>query len=366
MESEFPSRPRFFNLRVTVQVAGCMRSNAIVAAVAVVVVVIVAVTAFLLLQEKPEATPSGNETDITNVTIRYGGQYYAGEFLLYGLGPQFWHKYGIYVSHYIFPSAGPANDALIAGSIDINCGADTRTVTLFTAMPDKALIIGTVERGDRYSTVVSVNSTYQNWIDLKGKKIGIKLGTGGECVLRKHFEQQGIKWEDYQWLNMEVTDMVAYLQQGKIDAFHAWEFTPSIAEAKGVGRVIRTYGDIALTPASIHTTKKFVEENREAVVRFLAAQMEKADLIKNDPDEAARIAHEAAAQIGVDVPVEAFKKSFQRVDYQIEFNQTIIDAVVETAEFLKSQKKIENIPTIVWDDTLLEDARKYYERIKQG
>ena len=347
--------------------AGCMKSRAIVAAVAVVIMVAIVVTAFLLMEQKPEGGAPENQTspEITNVTIRYGGQYYAGEFLLYGLGPQFWHKYGIYVSHYIFPSAGPANDALIAGSIDINCGADTRTVTLFTAMPDQALIIGTVERGDRYSTVVSVNSTYQNWNDLKGKKIGIKLGTGGECVLRKYFEQQGIKWEDYQWLNMEVTDMVAYLQQGKIDAFHAWEFTPSIAEAKGVGRVIRTYGDIALTPACIHTTKKFVEENREAVVRFLAAQMEKADLIKNDPNEAARIAREAAAQIGVDVPVDAFKKSFQRVNYQIEFNQTIIDAVVETAEFLKSQKKIENIPKIVWDDTLLEDARKYYEKIKQ-
>ncbi len=337
-----------------------MRSGLIAVVVAVVVVGI-AVAAFLMLREKPETTPP----EITNVTIRYGGQYYAGEFLLYGLGPQFWYKYGIFVSHYIFPSAGPANDALIAGSIDINCGADTRTVTLFTAIPDQALIIGTVERGNRYSTVVSVNSTYQDWKDLKGKKIGIKLGTGAESVLRKYFDQQGIKWEDYQWVNMEVTDMVAYLQQGKIDAFHAWEFTPSIAEAKGVGRVIRTYGDVALTPACIHTTKKFVQENREAVVRFLAAQMEKADLIKNNPDEAARIAHEAAAQIGVDVPVEAFKRSFQRADYRIDFNQTIIDAIIETAEFLKNQKKIQEIPTFAWDDTLLKDAREYYEKVKQ-
>jgi sulfonate transport system substrate-binding protein len=297
--------------------------------------------------------------------IRYGGQYYPGEFLLFGLGDEIWDKYDLNVTHILFTSAGESNEALISGDVDINVGADTRTVTLFTAIPEDALIIGTVQRGNRYSTVVAVDSTYQNWDDLNGQKIGIKLGTGAEGVLRKFFTREGINWDDYQWVNLNVEDMIANLEQGTIEAFHAWEFTPAIAESKGVGRVIRTYGDVALVPASIHTTRSFVDEHRDLVVRFLAAQLEKADIIKNDPDRAASLAAEAASEKGLDVSEDAFKRVFERIDFQIEFDQTIIDAIDDTAEFLKDQGKIDAVPTLAWDFTLLEDAKELYEK-KQG
>jgi ABC-type nitrate/sulfonate/bicarbonate transport system substrate-binding protein len=298
--------------------------------------------------------------------IRYGGQYYPDEFLLFGLGDDLWSKYDINVTHTLFTSAGESNEALISGSIDINVGADTRTVSLFGAIPDQALIIGTAERGNRYSTVVKVESDYQTWEDLKGQKIGIKLGTGAEGVLRKYFSNEGLNWDDFQWVNLNVEDMIANLEQGTIEAFHAWEFTPAIAEAQGVGRVLRTYGDVALVPASIHTTRRFVEENRDLVVRFLAAHLEKADLIKNDPDRAAQIAVEAAEAKGLDVSEEAFKKVFERIDFQIEFDQSIIDAIEETAEFLKDQGKIESVPTLAWDSSLIEDAKELYEKTKES
>ena len=48
--------------------------------------------------------------------------------------------------------------------------------------------------------------------------------------------------------------MIAALDNEQIEAFTAWEPTPAIAEAMGIGRMLRTYGDIALVPASIHTT----------------------------------------------------------------------------------------------------------------
>jgi len=296
--------------------------------------------------------------------VRYGGQYYPGEFLLFGLGDDIWQKYDINVTHTLFTSAGESNEALISGTIDINVGADTRTVALFNAIPDQALIIGTVQRGNRYSTVVGVDSSYQSWADLKGQKIGLKLGTGAEGVLRKFFEREGIIWEDYEWVPLNVEDMIANLEQGTIEAFHAWEFTPGIAEAKGVGRILRTYGDVALVPASIHTTKDFVDQNRDLVVRFLAAQLEKADMIANDPDGAAEIASQAAADKGLDVPKDAFIKIFERIDFQIEFDQSIIDAIDDTADFLLEQGKIDSTPTLAWDTSLLEDAKDLYENQK--
>ncbi|RLF94421.1 hypothetical protein DRN52_05155 [Thermococci archaeon] len=298
--------------------------------------------------------------------IRYGGQYYPGEFLLYGLGPDFWRKYGIEVEHTLFSSGGESNEALIAGLIDINCGADARTVSLFNAIPDQALIIGTVQRGNRYTTVVRVDSPYKSWADLVGKKVATRFGTGAEMVLRKYFAKAGFKWEDFEWVNMKVEDMPAALEQGLIEAFTAWEPTPAIAEAQGIARVLRTYGDVALVPASIHTTKEFAYNNREAVVRFLAAQLEKADMIKNNPKEAARIASEAAAKKGITVPPEAFEKVFERINFQIEFDETVIDAIYDTAEFMYNAGKIQKIPKLVWDTSFIEEAKKLYEEMKSG
>lgn len=325
----------------------------LVAVLVIVVIAVASVATWWFLQRSVEEG-----------SIRYGGQYYPGEFLLYG-HPEFWAEYGLDVEHTLFSSGAENNEALIAGQVDINCGADSKTIELFNAIPNDALIIGTVQRGNRYSTIVGVDSSYQTWDDLIGEKIATRFGTGAEGVLRKFYAQtysetlgRNYEWEDFDYVNLNVEDMVAALDAGQIEAFTAWEPTPAIAEAQGVGRVLRTYGDIALVPASIHTTKEFAYNHRDLVVKFLAAQLDKAEMIETDPEGAAQIAADAAAQMGTEVSAEAFETVFGRIDFQIEFDYTIIQAIYDTAEFLLGQGKIDEIPTLVYDQTFLEEAQE--------
>ncbi|MFQ6051239.1 MAG: ABC transporter substrate-binding protein [Candidatus Hydrothermarchaeota archaeon] len=289
--------------------------------------------------------------------IRYGGQYYPGEFLLYGK-PDFWSKYGIKVDHKIFSSGGENNEALIAGIVDINCGADTRTISLFNAIPEQALIIGTVQRGNRYTTIVRADSDYESWEDLKGKKVATRFGTGAEGVLRKYYKREGYNWEDFEYVNLKVEEMISSLEKGLIEAFTAWEPTPAIAEARGIGKVLRTYGDVALVPASIHTKKEFAYKNEDSLIRFLAAHLDKADLIKNNPKEASKIASSAARKKGIEVPPEAFEKVFNRINFQIEFGNEVIEAIYDTAEFMVEAGKITKIPKLAWDTSFVEKAKE--------
>ena len=290
--------------------------------------------------------------------IRYGGQYYPGEFVLQGY-PQLWEKYGVKVEHILFSSGSENNQALISGRSDINCGSDSKTVALFNVIGEEALIIGTIQKGDRYATVVRQSSPYRNWSELKGKTVGTRLGSGAEQVLRRYFDtEDNLAWEDFRWVNLKLEDMISALKGNAIEAFTVWEPTSSIAEAQGIGRVIRTYGDISLVPVSIHTTRKFARENRDLVVRFLAAHLAKAELIKNDPEKAAEIAANAASARGYSVSAEAFKKVFKRIDFSIEVNDDIISSIQNTAQFLYQKKKIKQIPTFSFDPTFLEEARK--------
>jgi ABC-type nitrate/sulfonate/bicarbonate transport system substrate-binding protein len=318
--------------------------------------VIFAYITIAVLQNSVHITDAKEKVD-----IRYGGQYYPGEFVLKGY-PQLWGDYGLKVEHILFSSGGENNQALISGRLDINCGSDSKTVGLFSVFGDKALIIGTIQKGDRYSTVVRNGSEYKTWHDLKGKTVGSRLGTGAEQVLRRYFDtQKDMAWEDFNWVNLKVEDMIAALKGGAIEAFTVWEPTCAIAEAQGIGRILRTYGDVSLVPVSLHTTVKFAERHRSEIVKFLAAHLEKAEMIQNDPNGAAKLAAKAAGAKGYDVSANAFKHVFKRIDFSVDINDDIINAIENTAQFLHSKKKIKKIPVIRYDKSFLEEAIKLHK-----
>jgi ABC-type nitrate/sulfonate/bicarbonate transport system substrate-binding protein len=288
--------------------------------------------------------------------VNYGGQYYPGEFVLQG--KNFWEEYDLDVEHTLFSSGSENNQALISGDMDINCGSDSKTVSLFTAIPDEAVIIGTLQKGNRYSTIVDKDSDYQSWEDLKGKTVATRMGTGAEQVLLRYFElNETLDWDDFNWVNLNIEDMASSLESGTIEAFTAWEPTPAIAEAQGIGKLMRTYGDIALVPVSIHTTKSYAEDHREEIVKFLAAQIDKAELIQNDPEQAAQIAADAASEKGYEVSAEAFETVFERIDFSIDFDENVLASINDTANFLYEQGKIDSIPTIRWDKSFLQEAQ---------
>lgn len=342
-----------------------MDKRLIVIVVAAVVVVAGVASWWIIREYSPSAD------------VRYGGQHYPGEFLLYGK-PDFWEKYGLTVEHTLFASGTENNEALVAGKIDINCGSDSKTIQLFNMIPEDALIIGTVQRGDRYTTIVGLdsegNKLYNNWTEIytatvnardqgiSPPKVATRKGTGAEGVLLKYFNKTGYDWDDFEWQHIQkLEDMITALDQGDIVAFTAWAPTPAIAEAQGVGKAMRSYGDVALVPASIHTTKSFANNHRDLVVKFLAAHMDKAEMILNNRTGAAQMAALGASKMAIDVPPEAFETDFERINFQIEFNYTIIDEIYATADFLYSIEQIDEIPTLVCDPTLIEAAKELRE-----
>jgi ABC-type nitrate/sulfonate/bicarbonate transport system substrate-binding protein len=326
-----------------------IRKNKLILTIAVVLLLTIGIFSGCV-EDKPETGK-----------IRYGGQYYPGEFLLQG--NDFWDEYNIDVEHTLFSSGTENNQALISGDVDINCGSDSKTVSLFNSLPDDAVILCTIQQGNRYSTMVKTGSTYQTWMDLVGQTVATRLGTGAEQVLRRYFDQnESLSWDDFTWVNLNVEDMASALDAGTIEAFTAWEPTPGIAEAQGIGRVLRSYGDIALVPVCLHTTLDYAKEYRDEIVKFLAAHLDKEELIKNDPEQAADLAAQAAADTGIEVTSDAFLTMFNRIDFTLELNSEILAAINDTAQFLFDQEKIDSIPTLRWDDSFLKEAKELREQ----
>lgn len=291
-------------------------------------------------------------------SLRYGGQYYPGEFVLQG-HPEFWKQAGVDVTHILFSSGTENNQALVSGKVDVNCGSDSKTSGLFGVMGDKTVILATIQKGDRYATVVGKDAPYASWKDLKGKTVATRLGSGAEQVLRRYFDSlEGVSWDDFKWVNLKIENMASALRAGNIEAFTAWEPTPAIAEARGIGRVMRTYGDVSQVPVSLHATRAFADAHREAIVRFLMAHLAKAELIANDPAEAARLAVEAAGKSGRDVPADAFLRIFKRIDFSLDVTDAVKESISGTAAFLHAKGKLSTVPEFHYDSSFLEEAKK--------
>ncbi|MGM0461540.1 MAG: ABC transporter substrate-binding protein [Fibrobacterota bacterium] len=296
---------------------------------------------------------------ISSEELVYGGQYYPGEFLLQGY--DFFEEAGIDVEHILFSSGTENTAALISGNADVNVGSDSKTAALFNSMGEKMVIIGVIQRGNRYSTIVR-DSTVEDWAQLKGAVVGTRFGTGAEFVLRKYFDSRSdLSWDDFKWVNLNTEDMISTLASGRIEAFTVWAPTGEISLAQDVGLHLQSYGDVALTPVQIHTTRAYADNNREKLVRFLMAHLKKAELIEDDPEKAAKYAAQASRDMGISVSSDAYQLMFERIDFSLDFDETLVEELTTTAEFLHEQGKLESVPEFYIDRSFLQEAQ---ERIR--
>jgi ABC-type nitrate/sulfonate/bicarbonate transport system substrate-binding protein len=111
-------------------------------------------------------------------------------------------------------------------------------------------------------------------------------------------------------------------------------------------------------PVFLHTTADFARTHRKEIVKFLAAHLDKAEMIRKNPRQAARIAAKAAGAGGYDVPPEAFENVFKKIDFSLEISDGALKELHEAAQLLYNEKKIKSVPQILYDRSFLDEAKK--------
>lgn len=106
--------------------------------------------------------------------------------------------------------------------------------------------------------------------DLKGKRIGYAFGSTAHYNILQLLSSEGLRERDVRLVDLNVNEMPDMLAEGKIDAFLAWEPTPTIALARFNNFVVihRT-----LTSAYLYFSRSFVDQHLEAVRYIVAAQL---------------------------------------------------------------------------------------------
>jgi sulfonate transport system substrate-binding protein len=127
---------------------------------------------------------------------------------------------------------------------------------------------------------------------LKGKKIGVTRGAGGEPYIVGLLKQNGLAVEDVTLVNTAPPNMATALANKDVDAITAWEPWPSSALTKVKGSYKVIYGGCqnCYDAGTIVTTKKAIDEKSKQLEQFILGYAQAGAWVRANREEAAKIA----------------------------------------------------------------------------
>lgn len=173
-----------------------------------------------------------------------------------------------------FP-AGPAMlPALAAGEIDLAWMGEFPAVTGYSnGMPIEILMM---ERLDFTNVRLVVNpaANIRGLADLKGKKIGVSVGSTSHNHLLRALSQGGLKQEDVTLVNLSPANMPPAYIADQIDAALTWEPNVGLIEKAGARPIASTQSLGMITGGIWVARQAFTKDNPDTVQRFMRSWRE--------------------------------------------------------------------------------------------
>src|SRR5499425_1673610 len=228
------------------------------------------------------ATPAWSQTKMTiatGVDPVFSAYYVAQEEGIF-------KKNGLDVKINTGPSGSAMVSFLINGQIESAFGSEIAGISNHNLDPN-VVVVAQAARLVRWIAVVGRN--IENLDGLKGKKVGIARGSGGEVFWLAMIDKLKLNPADYTVVNVEAPEMVAALERGNIDAYAVWEpwVTRGLGAVKNT-KVLRDQEGILEQGVYIYMNKGWIQKNPGPAEAFLRALVDATEIINGDRKRAAK------------------------------------------------------------------------------
>lgn len=279
---------------------------------------------------------------------------------------------GAEVRFHPFLKGSDINYFLKRGDIDFAMAGDLPTIMLASGFDIS--IVGLAKQGA--SSLVSKKRLLPE--EFRGKRIGYPEGSSAHYGLLIALASAGLKESDVKLVPMEINKLAGALARDEVDAFSAWEPTPSAALAKHKEFVViqkfinssylfegRTFAErypeeTSHIVASFVRALRWMKKDEKNLVRAAEWTMEAGKILQGGPQEA------SVEQIAAVTKTDILQITSNPVIPQSDFMQ---DGPMHKAfEFLKGQGKVPS--SAVWEkvhnsldrgvmDSVLSNPSKY-------
>lgn len=192
-----------------------------------------------------------------------------------------------------FPNGSVFMDALSTGQIDVGYVGPGPVINRYL-QGGNVVLIGNASRGENV-LVVRSDLEYNGLNDLEGKIVATpSTGCTHDLILRKMLQEEGLAVEEnggtVKRLAQAPATMMGLFEQKQIDAALVSEPWASLMEAQGIARVVVDADEVPwdgnLAASVLVARRDFLEQNPEAVAKFLEANEKAITYISENPTNA--------------------------------------------------------------------------------
>lgn len=242
----------------------------------------------------------------------------------------FFKDVGLDVELVRFTSGRAAMDSIVGGRVDIATVAISPAI--FAIFQDqKIAIIGENARFPGEKITARVASGIADPEDLRGKKIGVTLGSDVHFFLNVFLDNYGMTVEDVKLVMLKPSEMVISLVRGDIDAFASWNPQPGKAkEIMGDEAIFLEQPDKPIHEAIylLVTMQELLAENPEAYNRFMKAMVMADDFAASNREKTTQ--HVADSS---EVDVSAAESLMSGTVYKIWLDKTLVSGSKDRARW---------------------------------
>ena len=235
-------------------------------------------------------------------------------------------------------NTGPSGSAMVAflvnGQIESAFGSEIAGIANHNLDPN-VVVAAQAARLVRWIALVGRN--VDSLEQLKGKKVGVARGSGGEVFWLAMLDKLKLNPADYTVVNVEAPEMVAALERGNIDAYAVWEpwVTRGLASVKNT-KVLRTQEGILEQGVFIYMNLGWVKKNPGPAEGFMRALVEATEIINKDRPRAAKDV--SAFLKSLDPPT--VEQLMTKLTYDMELSNASIGMLRLAESQLKQQGKL--------------------------
>lgn len=189
-----------------------------------------------------------------------------------------------------YASGRHALEGMFAGEVDISTVADTPIVFNSFERRDFRILATFVYSYEDSKIVTRKDTNINIGADLKGKKVGVQMGTSGHFFLASFLTHNHLLTSQVELIDIRTADLPVALQNNEVDAISAWE--PFAYEARQLledKAVALPSSRICRTTFNFAVMEDFAKSHPEALQRFLRAVDKGARFTKTNKEESQAI-----------------------------------------------------------------------------
>ncbi len=218
-------------------------------------------------------------------TLKIGYSQWPGfDVIVYGQEAGFFAKRGLDVKLVPFEISADSTKAVLRGSLDAGFDSLWQPMQLEETKDNPVFLMVTdVSAGsDGIVTQKSIKSVKE----LKGKKIGCKLGMANELVLLEALKLNNINSEGIEIENILNSTAEKRMKEGTLDGSVTWEPLLSDIAQEIEGNVVFTTKDVdSLVIDGLVTGSKVVSERKEELTQFILAWFDIMHAVETEPEK---------------------------------------------------------------------------------